>query len=205
MDALNALSLSLIMLALAAIPSSSVALVVARSSVSGFAHGAAVAAGVVCGDLIFVYLAILGMTALADTLGGLFLVIRYLAGAYLIWFGLSLIRSRSALDSRFTASSKSRLTTSFSAGLLLTLGDVKAILFYSSLFPVFVDMSSLTAPDITAIIAITVITVGGVKLLYARLAQKITARFINSPMASAAKTTAGAVLVGSGAYLIVKG
>ncbi|AZZ95619.1 LysE family translocator [Hahella sp. KA22] len=193
------------MLALAAIPSSSVALVVARSSVSGFAHGAAVTAGVVCGDLIFVCLAILGMTTLADTLGGLFLIIRYLAGTYLIWFGLSLIRSRSTLTLRFTAPAKSRLATSFSAGLLLTLGDVKAILFYSSLFPVFVDMSSLTAPDITTIIAITVLAVGSVKLLYALLAQKIAARFINSPMANAAKTVAGGALVGTGAYLIVKG
>ena len=70
------------------------ALVVARSSTAGFANGSAVAAGIVVGDLVFVCLAVSGMTALAEVMGSSFLVLRYLAGAYLIWFGIGLMRSR---------------------------------------------------------------------------------------------------------------
>lgn len=41
------------MTSLALVPSASVALVVARSSIAGFLSGGAVAAGIVVGDLIF--------------------------------------------------------------------------------------------------------------------------------------------------------
>ena len=38
------------------------------------AAGGAVAAGIVVGDLVFVFLAVLGMTALAEVMGSLFLI-----------------------------------------------------------------------------------------------------------------------------------
>lgn len=65
------------MLTLAIIPTTSVALVVARSSSAGFLNGVAVTAGIIIGDLIFVLLAVLGMAALADVVGSFFLILRY--------------------------------------------------------------------------------------------------------------------------------
>jgi len=46
---------------LAAMPSTSVALVVTRSATLGVGNGFSVAAGIVLGDLVFVMLAILGL------------------------------------------------------------------------------------------------------------------------------------------------
>lgn len=90
--------LLVLMVGLAVLPSASVALVVTRSATHGFPHGAAVASGIVIGDLIFVTLAVLGLSALAETGGGFMLsVFRYLGGSYLIWLGLGLLRSRRAL------------------------------------------------------------------------------------------------------------
>ena len=59
------LTLFAIMIVLAALPSCSVALVVTRAATLGIRNGAAVTAGIVMGDLIFVTLAILGMSTLA--------------------------------------------------------------------------------------------------------------------------------------------
>lgn len=57
------------MLLLAAIPSGSVGFVVISSASRGFSSGVAASLGIVAGDLIFVTLALLGMTALAEAMG----------------------------------------------------------------------------------------------------------------------------------------
>lgn len=191
-----------VMAALALVPSTSVALVVARSSSSGFLNGSAVAAGIVAGDLVFVFLAVLGMAALAEVVGSFFLILRYLAGAYLIWFGIGLMRSKVSLSVEVSGRSASKLSASFLSGLLLTLGDVKAIFFYASLFPVFVDLATIRALDIAIIAVITVVAVGGVKLGYAYFAGFVVSFAINHRAERAVKVTAGGLMVGAGSYLI---
>lgn len=202
MNITDILILFTLMLALAALPSTSVALVVVQSATAGFKQGAAVTCGIVVGDLIFVLLAIVGLTALADAMGSLFALFRYLAGGYLIWFGISLLRTAHSTQATTKHSFASSLSTSFLSGLLITLGDIKAILFYASLFPTFVDLTAIGTYELLAIMAITVVSVGGVKLGYAFAAQKIlTFRFRAQ---RAAKITAGSIIVGAGTYLIVK-
>lgn len=190
---------------LALIPSASVALVVARSSTAGFFNGAAVAAGIVVGDLLFVFAAVLGMAALAEMMGSLFLILRYMAGAYLIWFGLSLLQSKSSSPIKAPSRSASTLSASFLSGLVLTLGDVKAILFYASLFPGFVDLATIKAADIFIILALTIVSVGGVKLGYAFTARGIVSRASGFRGERAVKVITGGFMVGVGAYLISRG
>ncbi|HEA54118.1 hypothetical protein LCGC14_1431450 [marine sediment metagenome] len=74
------------------------------------------------------------MAALAEVVGSFFLILRYLAGAYLIWFGISLMRSKASLELADSGRSASKLSASFFSGLFLTLGDVKAIFFYAIFF-----------------------------------------------------------------------
>ena len=192
------------MAALALVPSASVALVVARSSSAGFSNGSAVAAGIVVGDLVFVFLAVLGMAALAELAGSFFLILRYLAGAYLIWFGISLMRSRASLPAEDSGRAVSKLSASFLSGLLLTLGDVKAIFFYVSLFPAFVDLATIGGLDIAIIAMVTVVAVGGVKLGYAYFAGVVASFAINLKAERVVKVTAGGFMVGAGSYLIAK-
>ncbi|WP_417863165.1 LysE family translocator [Vreelandella venusta] len=204
MSLVEILALFTVMSALALVPSTSVALVVARASSAGFSNGCAVAAGIVVGDLIFVLLAVLGMTALADVVGSFFLILRYLAGAYLIWFGICLMRSKAPLQLEHSGRSAAKLSASFFSGLLLTLGDVKAIFFYASLFPTFVDLATIRTWDIAAIAMITIVSVGGVKLGYAYFAGAVASFGTNHRAERAVKVTAGGLMVGAGSYLIAK-
>lgn len=80
------------------------------------------------------------------------------------------MRSKATILAKESGRVASSLSVSFFSGLLLTLGDVKAIILYASLFPVFVNVATITAPDIAIISAATVVEVGGVKLGYAYLA-----------------------------------
>lgn len=193
-----------IMLVLSAVPSSSVALVVTRSATHGFANGAATSLGIVLGDLVFVSLAILGMSMLAETMGAIFAIVKYAGAGYLIWIGVVLIRSRGKVELHKDDRRNSAILTSFLSGLLLTLGDVKAIFFYASLFPLFVNFHSLSTGSIVMIVVVTIVAVGGVKLFYAFTAQKIMSRFQTAKSQKVARSAAGCVMVGAGTYLIVK-
>jgi len=162
------------MLGLSALPSASVVLVVGRTASLGLANGIAVAIGIVLGDLVFIALAILGLAFVAETMGALFMVIKYLGAAYLIFLGVTLLRSKP--QTRINISERAHqgnLLKSLLAGFFLTLGDVKAIFFYVSLFPAFLDLTVLSALDISSIIIITIVAVGGVKVFYAVSARKI--------------------------------
>ncbi len=199
------LSLFGIMLVLAAMPSTSVALVVTRAATSGLTNGIAVAAGIVLGDLVFVLLAILGLSFVAETMASLFMVIKYLGAAYLIWLGITLLASKStATVSTNQTRGKSGLIASFLAGFFLTLGDIKAVFFYISLFPIYIDLSVLQVIDIILTVFITVFSVGGVKVFYAFSATKIASLARYSSFEYAARKAAGTFMIGAAGYLIIK-
>lgn len=188
---------------LAALPSASVAMVVTRSATAGLRHGLAIALGIVIGDLIFVAIALLGVTALAEALGGLFLLVKLLGGLYLIWLGGAMLFSRSSLRlAGATTDTASGLLGSVVAGLLLTLGDLKAILFYASLLPLFVNLEAVGIADLLLIILITALSVGGVKLVYAVAARRIAVFLRSTRVGRVAQRGAGLLLLGSGGYLI---
>lgn len=205
MNIIEIITLFGIMVVLSTLPSTSVALVVTRSATLGVANGLAVAAGIVLGDLIFIMLAILGLSFVAETMGSLFAIIKYLGAAYLLWFGFSLLRSKGNRTIKENSTrKKGNLISSFLAGVVLTLGDVKAIIFYVSLFPLFIDSSALKVTEILIIITITVVSVGGVKALYAIFAIKIVSFTKKLKFESTARKIAGGTMIGAGSYLIVK-
>ena len=206
MSIVESVSLFGIMVALAAMPSTSVALVVARSAALGVGNGIAVAVGIVSGDLVFIILAISGLSAIAEAMGGLFLVVKTLGGLYLVWFGFSLLTSKGREISKADRLGHKRsLVASWVAGFVVTLGDIKAIIFYASLLPLFVDLSNVKTAEIFVVMLITLIGVGGVKVVYAVFAREAAAYVANRNLESKARKTAGGLLVGAGGYLIAKG
>lgn len=205
MTIIETITLFTIMLALAAIPSASVALVVTRSATLGVTNGIAVSAGIVLGDLVFILLALAGLSVMAQAMGSLFMIIKYLGAAYLLWLGYTLLTAKSTIEiPAQNSTGKRSLLASFLAGFMLTLGDIKAIVFYVSLFPVFIDLSSLQIADILIIVAVMVVSVGSVKLIYAFSALKVASLARRYKLDNAARKTAGGLMVGTGSYLIIK-
>jgi len=202
----GAFALAVLMSLLAAIPSSSVVLVVVRSSTYGTKNGLAASAGVVAGDLIFMTLALLGMTALAEQIGTVFILVKYAAAAYLIWFGIHLMRSQlpkltPAPVPQQNQRGENTLLKSFGSGLLLTLGDAKAIFFYASVLPMFLDLTALTAIEIGAVSAITMISVGSVKSCYAIGGRKLAQFAEGFACQRKLKIASGSFMVAAGAYI----
>ncbi|MFW1678173.1 LysE family translocator [Pontibacter sp. JAM-7] len=194
-----------IMVLLAALPSSSVALVVARAASLGPANGIAVGIGIVLGDLLFVGLAIAGMSAAAEVLGSFFVVVKVIGGLYLIYFGMKLLIASSApLQAPPNSLQPKNLVASLVSGFVLTLGDIKAIFFYASLFPAFIDLADIGFYEMSVVVAITIISVGGVKIAYALLGANVSNIARRHRFSGVYQKTIGGVMLGTGGYLVFK-
>ena len=159
------------MFLLSLVPSSSVLAVAARALTSGFWQGLAMSMGIALGDCLFILLAVLGLTVMAERWVLLFTLLKVLGVVYLLFLGVSLWRTKPTSEVIQTGKPTSMLM-SLLGGLFLTLGDPKAILFYVSFFPAFVDLDALTWLDALGLCAIALLTVGGTKVMYALLAHQ---------------------------------
>lgn len=197
-----ALGLAAAMIALAALPSSSVLLVLACTLRGGAVRGGAAALGIVVADLLFIALAMTGVAALAQALGALFVVVKICAGLCLLGLGLYCLVSRPASLAPAVGGAPISAWRCALAGLLVTLADVKAVVFYASLLPLFVEPQTFSTAQAVTVALITVVSVGGVKLLYVGLAQHLAGRLPG--LAGRAQKLAGAGLVAASGVMLLR-
>lgn len=197
------LALFFALVLLAVIPGPGIMIVVARTLSHGFKGGTVTTAGIVMGDFIFICLAIFGLTALSELMGSVFLIVKYAGAAYLIWLGIKIFRAKKPYDNS-TSPSNRKHSANFIAGLLTTLGNPKAILFYASFFPAFLDLSSVTLSEVGIIMLVTAFAVGGVMLAYSYVATKSRSLFKSSSVATYLRYATGSILIGGGAYIAVR-
>jgi len=189
-----------VMLVGAAIPSVSVLTVSARSAAFGFNHGLFTTLGIIVGDIIFIVAAIYGLSVVAEWMGGQFFWVKYLGGVYLILLGIMIWKSSSRSEAN--ENDKSTLMSSFILGLLITLGDQKAILFYLGFFPTFVDVSAISPFETGLIIAIAVISIGVAKLSYAFMADRVSVLF-NAKFSHNINRFTGGIMASLGIFIMI--
>ncbi len=191
------------MILLALMPSVSVLAVSARAAAFGFSHGLFTALGVVAGDIVFILIAVYGLVFVAELMGEQFRLVQLIGGLYLIWLGVSLWRAE-ARPRQADALRQSSWSSSFLTGLLITIGDQKAILFYLGFFPAFVDLARMTPADTLIIIVIATLGVGGAKLVYACLADRASLLVTDARTITVIQRLAAGILFAVGATLLLK-
>jgi len=108
---------------------------------AGFRPSLKGTAGILSGNAIYFCLSALGLGALLLTSARVFLAIKWMGIAYLLFIGLRMLVAR---DQQW-AKSESRLSAHgsirpFSQGLLTQLSNPKAIIFFTALLPQFVSL-----------------------------------------------------------------
>ena len=197
------LSLFVALVILAVIPGPGVFTVVARSMASGFFHGLVTVFGIVFGDYIFIILSLYGLSALASTMGGIFTFIKYAGAVYLVWLGIKLLLTKySSVEVKPII--ELSFFSNFIAGLVTTLSNPKAILFYVSFFPAFINVQSVTVVEIGQLLLVATIAVGSVMAAYAYAASKASLLFKSARAAKTLNVAAGSIMVGSGVLLATK-
>jgi len=191
------------MFLLAITPGPGVFATISRGLASGFNNAAFVVLGIVLGDIIFLLLAIFGLSAIASVLGDFFIIVKYLGGAYLLYLGYKILTSKideTKVDGVYELSWKKN----FLAGLLITLANPKVILFYLGFLPTFVNLQTLTAIDIIIISTIVTIVLGGVMLGYAYSASGAKKLFKSKSAKRKMNVVAGTTMLSAGGVLIAK-
>lgn len=163
-------------------PGPGVTAVVARVLARGLRGAPAFIAGFLVGDLVWFALAATALHALVQAFAILFVVIRYVGAAYLLYLAWKLWTAPAAAASEAVEARADRPLRSFLGGLSLTLGNPKVIFFFLALLPIVVDLGTLGVPGALEIVAAISVILSAVLGGYAVLAA-FGRRFITSPRA----------------------
>jgi len=193
----SAIAFAIGMFLLALSPGPGLATIISRALASGPLAGLAVTAGLILADFAFMGVAMVGLTAIATTLGPLFQIVKYAGAAYLLWLGYRTFRN-SATPLIVAPKSGKGLVKDIGLGFLVTLGNPKAILFYSALLPTFLDMTRIGFGDYVSLAGIVVVISYLVYGGYIFLAER-SRRLLSSTSASRLfNRLTGSVLIGAG-------
>jgi leucine efflux protein len=166
----------------------------------GFRAGAAATAGLLVGDQVLLWLAVLGIAAVLQGHPALFRSLQYAGATYVAYLGLRLALSRSGGTPKTTDLRSDRY---FRQALLITLLNPKAIVFYMAFFPLFIDPASQRGAATFGVMAITIaiITLAYCVTLVA-FAHAVTVKVrAHRVLAGALRRAAGFILIGFGLKL----
>ena len=203
MSLLNVLAFSIAMFLLAITPGPGVFATISRALSSGFLNASFVVIGIVIGDIIFLLLAIFGLSAIASILGDFFILVKYLGGIYLLFLGYKILTSKEQ-ETNLKGIYELSWKKNFLTGLIITLSNPKVILFYLGFLPTFINLQTLTAIDIFIISTVVTIVLGGVMLAYAYSASSAKNLFKSKSSKRKMNIAAGSVMISAGAVLIIK-
>jgi len=121
--------------------------ILGRSSAQGVRGGVVAALGVGTGALVHVCAAALGLSAILAASATAFTVVKIVGAVYLVYVGISLIRSKGTMGSSPGAAvPRSRLRGIFFQGFLTNVLNPKVALFFLAFLPQFVLTDAPSKP-----------------------------------------------------------
>ncbi len=165
----------------------------------GVRAGMAATLGVIAGDQVLLWLAVVGLSAVLINYPGLYSTVQWVGAAYLMGLGYSLYNTKPG-DAPVLNMTPDHY---FRQGLFITVLNPKAIVFYMAFFPLFVDpaihMGLITFAVMAATIAALTFAYGlAVVLLAHHTAERVRA---NPLIGVALNKIAGVLLIGFGLKL----
>jgi threonine/homoserine/homoserine lactone efflux protein len=188
----------------ATIPGPGLTALIARALGSGFRSALAMSFGLMLGDLTYLTAVVLGLALVAQTFGMAFLAIKWLGIAYLAFLAWRFWTSGITPETVEAKKGRGGLVSSFIAGLAVTLGNPKTMIFYLAITPTIVDLKTITLADYGILVALTLVVLLVVLVPYLALAAKARG-LLKSPRAlRALNRTAAAFMVGAAAAIAAR-
>ena len=117
-----------------------------RSITQGTRAGVAAALGIGLGCYVHIFAAALGLSAVLATSAVAFTVVKFVGAVYLMYVGLSLLRTRPALAQSLGNIAVAPLQTVFAQGFLTNVLNPKVALFFLAFVPQFIEASAPNKP-----------------------------------------------------------
>ena len=167
------------------------------------------AIGMTFSDIIYLILATLGLAAIAENYSGLFLAIRFIGAAYLIYLGWKMWTAEVSTDfKQETQQTMSRQRTWLSGllqGFLISASNPKVILFYIAFLPTFIDLTALNSSDIVLICVLTFFALMAGLMLVSFGASSVRQYLKSHKAIQRLNRTAGSIMIGAGLFLVSRG
>lgn len=196
----NLLVFALALMVAAGSPGPSVAALVARVLSNGLRDVLPFLAAMWLGEALWLTCAVAGLAVVARTLGVVFLAIKLVGVAYLLflawrmWFAPTDV-ARSELPAGQSA------WRMFGAGLTITLGNPKIMVFYLALLPTLVDLDRISVPAWIELTAVTLMVLTAVDLAWAFLAVRARKLLTSRTAVKIANRTSATMMAGAAAVI----
>jgi threonine/homoserine/homoserine lactone efflux protein len=182
-----------------AIPGPGNLALIGASGKGGLKGGLAATLGLMCGDQVLMWAAVIGVAALLQAWPVAFAAVQWLGAAYLAWMGLRMLRAKPGGAPVLQIRPRQYFRQAFT----ITLLNPKAIVFYMAFFPLFVDPAQHRWLVTFGAMALTIAVITfAYCLLVTVLTLRLAERMRGSPRATQwLNRLAGTMLVGFGLKL----
>lgn len=184
-----------------AIPGPGVAAVVGRSLGAQRHSPMPFIFGIALGDIVFLSVAVLGLSAVAHMFAGVFTVIKLAGGFYLLYLAWRFWRAKIE-DNEVKKISGQGFVTSILSGVAISLGNPKVIVFYLALLPNVIDLASVSLIDWFVLSLLTFGVLFIVLLPYSYAAAKLRGIFSNMTALRRLNRAASLFIGGAGAVIL---
>ncbi len=181
-------------------PGPSIAALVSRVLTRGFRDVLPFLAAMWVGEVLWLTLAVAGLAAIAETFHLLFVAIKWVGIAYLLFLAWKMWTAPETVDPATLAADRSPVRM-FLAGLAVTLGNPKIMVFYLALLPSIVDLRAITVAGWAGLALTLLVVLVCIDLTWSLLAIQAR-RVLRSPRAVRRANRASATLMTGAAVAI---
>jgi threonine/homoserine/homoserine lactone efflux protein len=185
----------------AAAPGPGIAAIVARVLGRGVRGAGPFAAGVALGDVVWLSLAVGGLSVLAQTFQPVFLAIKWVGVAYLLYLAWRMWTAPAVARDLAADLRPEPPHTLFLAGLAVTMGNPKVMVFYVALLPTIVDLARVDALGWAALVAVTLVVLAVVFVGWIGLAAHARRLFTSPPALRRMNRGSAAAMTGAAAWV----
>ncbi len=133
------------------------------------------------GETVWLSFAVAGLSAIAESFQPVFVAIKWIGVAYLLYLAWKMwFAGTDSADSELPESRSA--AKMFLAGLTVTLGNPKIMMFYVALLPSIIDLNGVTLIGWLELVAAMLIVLATVQIVWMALANKAR-QFLKSPRA----------------------
>jgi threonine/homoserine/homoserine lactone efflux protein len=184
-------------------PGPSIAALVSRVLTRGFRDVLPFLAAMWLGEVLWLTLAVAGLAAIAETFHLLFVAIKWIGIAYLLYLAWQMWTAPTDVDSAAPLADRSPLRM-FLAGMAVTLGNPKIMVFYLALLPALVDLSAITLLGWAQLALTLLVVLIGIDLSWALLAAKARGLLRSPRSMRFANRAGGATMAGAAAAIATR-
>jgi homoserine/homoserine lactone efflux protein len=180
------------------VPGPAVLMVLSQGLSRGFVASTTASLGILFGNAVYFFLSAIGVGAIIVASHDFFTVIKYAGAAYLFYLGLIAFLSKHSGLANQTEARVLPLKSVFFKAIVLQLANPKALIFFVSLLPQFINPKHDLASQILLLGITSIVAEFGVLSIYGMLAARAQRIATQPRFQTAAAKVEGVLLMGAG-------